>query len=100
MAALCRANGLGYRLLDTKEPDHFVFVCLASFDDNFFTCRRGSCSVLAMGSWERVMAPPTLVEFILTFLVREAAAAASSGLSRSIHLGTKGCVFDFDDDCR
>jgi hypothetical protein len=98
MVSLLRAKALGYGLLDSREPDHFVFVSLASFEDGYFTCRSGSCSYLAMGSWERDMAPPTLVEFILTLLVREAAAAANSELRSSIHLGTRGCVFDFDPD--
>ena len=41
------------------------------------------------------MAPPTIVEFLLTLVVREAIAALSPSLRGSIHLGTKGCVCDF-----
>jgi hypothetical protein len=41
------------------------------------------------------MAPPSLVEFILTFLARESVAAVSPRLKASVHLGTKGCLCDF-----
>jgi hypothetical protein len=41
------------------------------------------------------MAPPTLIEFFLTLVVREGIAASAPGLRGSIHLGTKGCLCDF-----
>jgi hypothetical protein len=41
------------------------------------------------------MAPPSIVEFLLTLIVREAVASVSPQLRGSVHLGTKGCLFDF-----
>lgn len=41
------------------------------------------------------MAPPSIFEFIITLLLRQAASFAAPSLSKSIHLGTKGCLFDF-----
>jgi len=40
----------------------------------------------------------TIVEFILTLVMREAVAKISPSLARSMHLGTKGCICDFTDD--
>lgn len=41
------------------------------------------------------MAPPSLVEFLLTLLLREVGATATPELAGSIHFGTRGCLFDF-----
>ena len=84
----------GYQL---KEPpsDYFVLVTMARFSDNFYSTRRNRMSVLALGNWKRYMAPPSILEFILTLIVREAVASVSPSLRGSIHLGTKGCLFDF-----
>lgn len=81
--------------LQEGPPGYFVLITMAKFDDNFYSMREGLLSVLALGNWERSMAPPSILEFILTLTVREAVAAVSSKLRGSIHLGTKGCLFDF-----
>jgi hypothetical protein len=81
--------------LREPPPEYFVIVGLAHFSDNFYTMRQGPLSVLALGNWDRVMAPPSLLEFILTLIVRESVAAISESLRSSIHLGTKGCLCDF-----
>src|SRR2546429_6754616 len=49
----------------------------------------------ALGNWERHMAPPSILEFIVVLLMRQAASFAVPSLSKSLHLGTKGCLFDF-----
>jgi hypothetical protein len=41
------------------------------------------------------MAPPSIFEFILMLLLRQAASFRAPALSKSTHLGTKGCLFDF-----
>jgi hypothetical protein len=85
-----------YRLGDTRVPDRYVLVSPETcFDDNFYSTRSGRVSVIALGNWQRHMAPPSLVEFILTLLIREAVATMSPALSGSTHLGTRGCVMDF-----
>lgn len=81
--------------LREQPPEYFIVISLACFDDGYYNTRRDIVSVIALGNWERCMAPPTIVEFILTLVVREAVAALSPSLRPSIHLGTKGCVCDF-----
>ena len=81
--------------LREQPPEYFVVISLARFDDEYYSTRTGNVSVIALGNWERHMAPPTIVEFLLTLVVREAIAALSPSLRGSIHLGTKGCVCDF-----
>ncbi len=84
----------GYELRE-PPPDYFVLVTMACFSDNFYSARQSRMSVLALGNWKRFMSPPSILEFILTLIVREAVASASPSLRGSIHLGTKGCLCDF-----
>lgn len=79
-------------------PAQFVIVSLAKFADEYYTMRRSPVAVIALGNWERYMAPPTLVEFLLTLVMREAIAKVSRSTSYSMHCGTKGCICDFTDD--
>jgi hypothetical protein len=91
--------------LQETPPSYFVIVSTARLakrdnegrlDDSYwFTMREANVSVLALGNWRRAMAPPSVLEFILTLLVREAGAAVSQPLRGSVHLGSKGCLFDF-----
>jgi hypothetical protein len=85
----------------SEQPsDKFVILTTARFMDNFMSTRAPDsgpvCSVIALGHWERSMAPPTLIEFFLVLLLRHAVAFVSPTLSGSGHLGTKGCLFDFN----
>lgn len=84
--------------LSEGPPDRFVVVSQCCFDDNFYSARAGGVSVLALGNWRRVMAPPSFVEFVQALLVREAIAALCPRLSGSVHLGTKGCLLDFTEN--
>ena len=81
--------------LKESLPDYFVLVTMARYSDNFYSTRKGDLSVLALGNWKRAMSPPSLLEFILTLIVREALSSVSKSLRGSIHLGTKGCLCDF-----
>ncbi|MBA6433786.1 hypothetical protein [Streptomyces sp. GMR22] len=71
-----------------------VLLTGARFHDNFYSMRQGNVSVIALGNWERWMAPPSILEFALTLTIREAMASVSSKLRGSVHLGTKGCPCD------
>lgn len=88
----------GQYSLKEAPPDYFVVVCLATFDDDYYATRQDGVSVIALGRWERHMAPPSIVEFLLTIIVREAVSSVSPQLRGSVHLGTKGCLFDFTYD--
>lgn len=81
--------------LSEEPPDRFVVVSQCRFDDNFYSTRRGAAAVIALGNWKRFMAPPSFLEFVQALLVREVVAALCPGLSRSGHLGNKGCLLDF-----
>jgi hypothetical protein len=83
-----------YGLHDTL-PDYFIVISTASFNDNYYSMRRRNVAIIALGNWKRVMAPPSLLEFVQTLIVRESVAAISPTLRGSVHLGTKGCLFDF-----
>jgi len=81
--------------LKEESPDYFVLVTLVHFSDEYYSMRQGGLSILALGNWERRMAPPSILEFVLTLVLRESVASISKSLRTSVHLGTKGCLFDF-----
>jgi hypothetical protein len=78
---------------NTKEspPNHLMVLSTARFADNHYNMRSAGISVVALGNWRRSMAPPSILEFVLTLTIREAIASACRTLSESVHLGTKGC---------
>jgi len=82
---------------ETQEPSpsYFILLSLAKFADGYYTTRVGDLSILALGNWKKSMAPPSILEFFLTLIVRESIAAVSPSLAGSIHLGTKSCAMDF-----
>ncbi len=85
-----------YRIKDVELPtDHLILLSMACFNDNYYTTRKNGLAILALGNWEASMAPPSLIEFIYTLILRESVAFISSSLSGSVHLGTKGCLCDF-----
>jgi hypothetical protein len=81
--------------LKEGPPDYLVLVTLARFEDEYYSMRKGNVSVLGLGNWRGSMAPPSILEFMITFVLREAVASVSKKLRGSVHLGTKGCLFDF-----
>jgi hypothetical protein len=84
----------GYGLIESP-PDHFAILSLARFEDAYYSETFGNCMVLCFGHWKRAMAPPSLLEFFLTSLVRDSIFFISPSLGDRVHLGTKGCLFDF-----
>lgn len=91
-----------YCLFDEETPDKFIIVSLVRFDDRYYSTQSDGVAVQALGYWDLHMAPPSIVEFILTLLIRQACSHASP-LGESVHLGTRGCLFDFTavlDDAR
>jgi hypothetical protein len=88
--------------LKEEPPTNFVFISLATFKDGYYSTRPNldlikpnRMSILALGNWEKEMAPPSILEFILTLVLRESVAFVAPSLRTSIHLGTKGCICDF-----
>jgi hypothetical protein len=87
-----------YDLADRSLPENFVVISLARFSDEHYGLKSGPVQVQALGNWERAMAPPSILEFIIVLLMRQAASFVTASLSKSFHLGTKGCLFDFTSD--
>lgn len=83
-----------FQTKEERPPDRFVLLTKATLADNFYSLRHNSVSIIALGNWKRWMAPPSILEFVLTLTVREAIAAVSPRLRGSVHLGTRGCVGD------
>ena len=85
----------GYDLADLSLPEDLVVISLAKFSDEHYGLKEKHVQVQALGNWMRHMAPPSILEFIVVLLMRQAASFVVPALSKSIHLGTKGCLFDF-----
>ncbi len=65
--------------------------------------REGKFTILALAGWQRNLAPPSLIEYILSLILRQSVALGSPSLKLSVHFGTKGCLCDFSrslDDVR
>lgn len=87
-----------YDLTDPALPTHFVVISLAKFSDEHYGLKEKQVQVQALGNWARHMAPPSILEFIIVLLMRQAASLVVPAMSKSLHLGTKGCLFDFTSD--
>jgi hypothetical protein len=72
-----------------------VILSSAKFKDNYYQAGGNGWSIIALGNWERVMAPPSIIEFFISMLVRTSIDKACKGSFPSRHIGTKGCCFDF-----
>jgi len=81
--------------LQEEPPEWFVLITVARDEGNYYSRRKAPVSVLLLGNWSAACAPPSVVEFLLTALVREGAAALSPRQRESVHFGEKGCLFDY-----
>jgi hypothetical protein len=81
--------------VSAEPPRHLIIVSPARFHDNFYTMQHGSLTILALGNWNRAMAPPSLLEFVYILVVRYALSAAYPRLLQARHYATRGCLFDF-----
>lgn len=80
-----------------KQPcDYYTIVSLARLDNGYYAWGGPRTNLVALGNWKRTMAPPSLVEFALTLVIRLAALDAAPDVGDTRHLGTKGCLFDFN----
>jgi hypothetical protein len=58
--------------------------------------RKGAAgSLIALGNWKRLMAPPSFIEFVQALLVREAVAVLCPHLHWVRAPRHKGCLIDF-----
>ena len=84
----------GYGLPD-PAPHGIVILSNARFLDNYYSTWEHNVHVLALGNWERHLAPPSIVEFFLFLTLRYSIGFIDPSLHKSIHFGTKGCFWDF-----
>lgn len=76
-------------------PDKVVFITKLKFSDYFYVTGGDNWTLFALGNWERSMAPPSVVEFILTLLADVAIETVCGDASPDSHQATKACVSDF-----
>lgn len=95
MARFIAVEQKGYDLADQSLPENFAVISLAKFSDEHYGLKEKHIQLQALGNWERHMAPPSILEFIVVLLMRQAASFVVPSPSKSLHLGTKGCLFDF-----
>lgn len=84
--------------LSSSYPSQIVIISLATLSNYHFLIRRRHVSLLALGEWDRSMAPPSAAEFLQVAVLRAAYSALEGGAWNSIHLGTRSCIFDFTDN--
>jgi hypothetical protein len=89
--------------LQEEPPNFFILITMATFIDNYYSTSPefeltdpNSIAILALGNWEREMAPPSILECILTMTIQVSTEFVSPSFRHSIHLGTKGCICDFN----
>lgn len=86
--------------LNPDNLDGIIVISTAKFSDNYYSTGIGNMEILALGNWERYMAPPPLYEFILTQLVSITTDIACEENFPRRHHTTKGCIFDFCSNLR
>jgi hypothetical protein len=79
--------------LDPVCADRIVLLSNTVFSDNYYYVGSRSGGVMALGGWEDAYAPPSIVEYYLTFVV---ATALGTLASFRRHFETRGCIFDFN----
>lgn len=77
-------------------PSTLVFLSTAKFSDNFYRTSGNGWDLIALGNWERFMAPPSIIEFFIHFVVRCAVDASCAPNEPLSHYSTKGCLYDFN----
>jgi hypothetical protein len=58
----------GYKLSQATVPDKFILLTMAKFNDGYYSVRVAGMNVIALGNWERHMAPPSLLGIVKYFV--------------------------------
>jgi hypothetical protein len=77
-----------------NELDGIILISMAKFQDRFYFSHLDKWVLLSLGHWEKYMAPPSVIEFILILLI-EASVDFACGKIIKRHYCTKSCAFDF-----
>jgi hypothetical protein len=76
----------------------YVVVSQLRIENDYFILFGDRVACVALGNWKKRMAPPSIVEFVLTLVVGAVGQLMQSDPDRSNHYGTRGCIFDYADD--
>jgi hypothetical protein len=89
---------LSRSIASEEPPEHLVIISLARFSNKLYSTvlKDQGVIILALGNWERYMAPPSLVEAVVFLVLRSAMALIDPHLREWQHLGTKGCLWDYN----
>jgi hypothetical protein len=82
--------------MDAASPDSIVILSIAKLLGNNYLNAGEGWVLIALGNWERYMAPPSIVEFYLMFILHASIRNACSDEYLQAHHSTKGCTFDFN----
>ncbi len=67
-----RTSIKAFKMSDQElATEHLILVTTARFTNNFYSLRKKGFAILALGNWKRAMAPPSIIEFILTLILRQ-----------------------------
>ena len=89
---------IAYHDLKVEQPDQIVVVTGVTLSDYHYLIRCGFTTMLALGQWDKFMAPPSLAEFLQLLLLRAPYSALEGYVWNEIHLGNRACIFDFTDN--
>lgn len=54
--------------LSPQKMDHLILLSHTRFSDNYYQIGGADCTVIALGGWEDQFAPPSIVEYYLSFV--------------------------------
>jgi hypothetical protein len=78
-----------------------VFVSLATLDGHYYYIYEPEYSAIFLGDWNTKMAPPSILESLLTLIIREGIYALVPNTTAGLtHYATRGCVGDFNASLR
>ena len=84
--------------LAVELPEQIIVITGVTLSDYHYLIRVGSTSMLALGQWDKFMAPPSLAEFLQLLLLRAPYSALEGHVWNEIHLGCRACIFDYTDN--
>jgi hypothetical protein len=91
--ALCAKEANSYGL-QTERIDKIVLLTNTRFGDNYYYIGCPTWAIIALGGWQKELAPPSIFEYYLSILVTSALDALGADVER--HYLTRGCNFDFN----
>ncbi len=87
---------IGYELQHT-ELGSIAIISLSSLNTNWYSVYQPDVSTYFLGKWETHMAPPSILESIITLIISEGIyRLIGLDATRMAHITTRGCPGDFN----